>query len=683
LGRAPVPQPAAGVDGVVDEFGETPREDGAEARRSATPLGDRILIGLAAMVLLAGALIAGGNLLKALIGDESATASSSPVPSGSPAAATTLPTPTHRPPREVTVVLGTPRPEPSQPPERVPAWLEVLTDAPLMSSPVDGREIGVVPAGSIVLGAMHPTLPGWVYASESDNPSGYFGWVQTTGPDGAVMAIAYPLNRGTSSGDITTISAASGGYVALGDPTGLASVLYASADGEQWELTSGAQQTSDAWFMADGPSGLLAVSQTGSGSVQGPWEWESSNGRDWSAVGSLYNLGDWPSDLVGSDRGYLLELVDVSGWASVRGRLWFSPDGLTWQESLIGFGESQLPLVHLLAVDGGFVAWQDDETTEEFVNGVAFSSNGRTWTAIEIDVALSDRPVQLASAGPTLLGLAMTDGGAVHAWRADLADGASMHLERDPSEEATFPRLESLEMISDGGRAYALGFDVADGAAHLWESDGSTWIPVALPDAGRIGPSPRLGAVGPNGLVLIGSRPTTAGSNPVIWHLRSSGSWVPEPDPIIPLVPDPDPGPEECGPLPTSALEFAVLPQLWGPACFGDEPMTFTAWSMPCGWFCVDEAGAVGDPAWLMGPYGDLWLSPLAEAQGGEAILAPGVIGPSEGGWVRVTGHYADPASDSCSWRAGLQDPAYTADLAPLWCRTRFVITAIEAVDGP
>jgi hypothetical protein len=640
------------------------------------------------MVLLAGALIAGGNLLKVLIGDESATTSSSPLASPSAASAMAVPTPTQRPPREVTVVRGTPRPEPSPEPDRVPAWLEVLTDATLMSAPVDGREMDVVPAGSIVLGAMDPAHPGWVYASESDNPTGYFGWIETTNPDGVVVAIAYPLDRQTTSGDIRTIWATSGGYVAVVNAPvetdeGWTTILYTSADGERWEIMSGAQQTSDAWFVADGPSGLLAVSQTGSGAVQGPWEWESWNGRDWSAVGSLYNLGaDRPSDLVGSDRGYLLELAEHA-WVSSRGRLWFSPDGVTWQESPIAFGESQLPLVHLLAVDGGYVAWQDEESTEEFVNGVAFSSNGRTWRTIEIDVAPSDGPVQLASAGSTLLGLAMTDEGTVHAWRAGLAGGASMHLVRDPAREAAFARLGRIEMVSDGDRAYALGFDATDGAAHLWESDGSAWIPVALPDVGRIGPSPRLGAIGPNGLVLIGSRPTAAGSNPVIWHLRSTGSWVPEPDPIIPLVPDPDPDAEECGPLPTSALEFVVLPQLWGPACFGDGPITFTAWSMPCGWFCVDEAGAVGDPAWLMRPFGDVWLSPVAETPGVDAFLAPGVVGPSEGLWVRVTGHYADPVADSCAWRAGLQDPGYTANSAAFWCRQRFVITAIEAVDAP
>jgi hypothetical protein len=52
--------------------------------------------------------------------------------------------------------------------------------------------------------------------------------------------------------------------------------------------------------------------------------------------------------------------------------------------------------------------------------------------------------------------------------------------------------------------------------------------------------------------------------------------------------------------------------------------------------------------------------------------------------WVRVTGHFADPASDTCAWGPEYGDPFYnTPETAVTWCRQRFVITAIASVESP
>jgi hypothetical protein len=680
------------------DFEEIELSNPADERRSTGTLGDRLIVGLAALVLLAGIMIAGGNLLKEVSGDEEiAAASSTPLPSGATTAAepsrTPRPTSSPRPPRQVTVAERSPDPPPDYGQDQTMAWLEVLADVPLMNVPSQGSPpLTTIPAGSVLLVSVDVGRPGWAQTAEPVD-GGRSGFIATRDADGTVVAIVHPADVQPRGGDIQHVWAIAGGYVAMGAMPAVAGNswrprLFVSPDGEHWQLANTTEiDQMDVWSltMADGPSGLLAI---GPGSLgNGLWLAESGDGSTWSRVGALDGTGSgWPLGMVGSDLGYLI-FGGEEGFRRSTVQLWYSPDGISWIESRADLQSTDSGQVQLLAVENGFIAWVSPYGPEDSVVSVAYSANGRSWTTVGADAAALRGQLQLGSTAATLLGVTTKGDGTVRAWRADLTDRTSMHLIPDEAAEAAFGSLRGVQLVSDGTEAFLLGYDASGVRAQLWESDGGSWRQVRMPAADHIGPRPRLGAVGPDGLVVIGTRPTAAGDNPVFWHLRRSGTWTVEREPIIPLLPDPTPS--QCGSLPTTALDFVLVPQVWAPYCFGDQPITITAWSPTCDW-CnpgPDSGDTAGTPAWLMRWSGDVELRPAkGEAWfGNNGILAPG-LSPADWGdqWVRVTGHFADPASDTCAWGSDFADPIYqTSGTAVIWCRQRFVITAIETADGP
>jgi hypothetical protein len=121
--------------------------------------------------------------------------------------------------------------------------------------------------------------------------------------------------------------------------------------------------------------------------------------------------------------------------------------------------------------------------------------------------------------------------------------------------------------------------------------------------------------------------------------------------------------------------------------CFGDRELSFTAYwpELPPG----DRGGACPDSGtdveWLLCPF----FGPIVTASetdgafdGLRVSINPQseVVMPERGVWLRITGHFDDPAAERCGEAAALDiDPIGAVFL----CRLEFVATAISPTTAP
>jgi hypothetical protein len=704
----------------MDEIEEIPTGDTEQQVVRSAP-GDWLMVGLASLVLGGGLLIAAINLLGLSGPDATATASSQAVASNAPlesetAQASIPPRPLHE--RTVDPDAGGPVWPPGVPEEFTDpvSWLEAVGEVPLYSSPSGaGREVAKLPPGTVLLVQPDTEAEGWWRTVNAVTVGGY---IDARSAASRASFNLYAILQEQWSGAIDRVVSTPDRLLAWvqlpSGPgvTGAASGVYSSTDGEHWDLV---EDLPPDLTVAEGPSGWIGISSYGWG---GQFLWSSDDGSRWDYAGLLNAIGVQPGTLVGSELGYALvnSLSDIR-YAPV---VWYSPDGLTWQESVDPFGRSEGDgrdaLTRLLATDEALIAWTtpgscpqelwspgapclDPEAPNQPL--VAISHDGHQWDRIPMEDPHITGGLQVVAVGDRLIAVATTPGIQSRAWSLDLSADGPLVFARDPQLEAGIADLGSMEIASNGDQIFALG-DAAhmdgDSSLRVLVGDGRSWSELAIDDPGQFGPTPRLGAAGPQGLVLIGSRPTTAGDNPILWHLRADGSWVAEPEPIVSLVADPPP--EACQEPPTSALQFVLLPPSWGPQCFGDQPITFTAWVGAGSRYCLcayDDPQVPGTPAWLMAADAPIRLSPAA---GGSDYAAGAYYdapldwteeSPSEpppyaewfGHWVRVTGHFADAASATCTSYAA--DFTAQGEVSPVdFCRQHFVVTEATVLDdGP
>jgi hypothetical protein len=119
-------------------------------------------------------------------------------------------------------------------------------------------------------------------------------------------------------------------------------------------------------------------------------------------------------------------------------------------------------------------------------------------------------------------------------------------------------------------------------------------------------------------------------------------------------------------------------------ACFGDRPLTVEG-TYGCGG-CGGTTGGDFAPQWLAFPGIGFMLRVDWQDTSGVVQLrvAPdlGITYPADGSIVRVTGHFNDPASATCTMtrfngdQGGPVDPAS----AHLYCREQFVLDAFEII---
>jgi len=657
--------------------------------RPSTAVGDRLMIGLAALALLGGLLIAAGNVLGGLFDDavavESPTTSSAATPDRE---ATPRPTRTERPLREITLVPGEP---PEQPDSNFTPtyWVEVTRQIVVRSAASDQAAMqGVLDDGDVVLASQRSSEDAeWLAI---DGPEG--GWIRIAGKNGEPRARIAPAAQGHLSGNVFGIAAGPNGFVAHGwgpgtafaQPTGVA--LY-SPNGEEWtEAEMPVQPGYGGWAAAWGPSGWLAAATLDEVDAPAPWIWESSDGAYWTAVGQMAEAGQgYVAGLVANEAGYLLALGSRGSGEAV---LWYSPDGITWQESdetglaradrgLFGGGGTEL-----LATPHGFLAWTRSEGLSDTAE-IAFSRTGRSWET----TALSDDPVGLfgvAVVHDAVVATGLAEDGRMRAWNGRIVDG-SLALSAAPQQESAFEGAVVTRLVADRDRAYALGYERDGGASRAWTSAGGIWHALALPENG-FGGVPRVAAGGAQGVVVAGLRVGMLASSPVFWHLGPDASWRSEATPILPAIADPDPA--DCPPPPATAFDFMVLEAGVAVACFGDASMTFSAWSGACDGCWGGEPPRRPGPDWLWSPWPHLLLLP-SEGTVDTGWWRLGALHPDlrwreawSDTWLRVTGHFDDPAAQRCGGgpELGSEGWWHGPEIDVLQCRLTFVVTGVEVL---
>ncbi|HEX2194641.1 MAG TPA: hypothetical protein VHK63_06780, partial [Candidatus Limnocylindria bacterium] len=636
----------------MDDFEDLPLETSSGARPSTT-VGDRLLVALAGVALVGGLMIAAGNLLAGLVDEPVARASSEPAATVRPTA-TPRPTPTARPLRELGLVPGRP---PDQPDDEFLVhrayWLEATRPTPVHVAPRDdAAESSSLRAGQVTLAESRPDTGGereWLYVYDPQP-----GWVRAWSRAGEPLVRLVETATGASHGGVNAMAAGPTGFVLHGfepqSPGWLppAAVVATSPDGERW--SPGEPTSWNGWqgaAMAWGPSGWLAATTTWGSSPPSTWIWESGDGSRWTPLGSLESTGsEYVRALIGADHGYLLVLAsnEPSGES-----LWFSPDGLTWQEGRAPFPDGasvEWGEIRVLPAGSRLVAWTFTEGLAELA--VAVSQTGRSWTPISTE-GTGER-LELAVVGEELLGVSRDANGFVRAWRAVLSDDAP-RLVQDHVLAVAFYGAVITSVVSDGSSALAFGYEREGTIPVVWRYTASAWRKSPGPTEGFGVPVQRA-VIGPLGAVAVGGEIVGRGANPVLWHLGPDGAWAREAARVIPPVAAP--AIETCGKPPESAMDFMALDPLEAITCYGDRPLTLTAWSAACR-ECWTDTELVRQPDWFSERARGLFLMPMQSRSDTQAWWRSAVLHPTlepqvawRDAWVRITGHFDDPSARDC-----------------------------------
>ncbi|MDQ2853622.1 MAG: hypothetical protein M3R32_02045, partial [Chloroflexota bacterium] len=316
----------------------------------------------------------------------------------------------------------------------------------------------------------------------------------------------------------------------------------------------------------------------------------------------------------------------------------------------------------------------------------AFSADGRHW--LVVDGGPAGQNVQIVQVGPRFI--AMAGDAASGALRSFTGTSSGQTLVWDDPAGSLWPQqpagLGLAALVSDGERAFMFAWNRATDAVLAWDSpDGADWQQVALP-RNAFGGIPHVAAAGPTGIVVLGYRQTARGENPIFWHRTRSGSWAPEPSPLVNLVPDPSR--DNCPAAPRTGLDFAILDRALAVACFGSQPITFQTWSVICDG-CTGHSDGTYEPSWLAAPGANqLFVSPI---DGGSSmpVVLPALGDIPDPSWtpklIELTGHFDDPAAPTCRFTPTPdQDAWYPGQRGFVdICRQQFVATAVKVVGSP
>ena len=648
------------------------------AEQPPSGFGDRFLVGLALVVLVGGGLIAVANALP----DADETAQASP----SEPARSVRPIPTPQPPRVATVESPDIEFAPDVPQRYAfDGWIRASVDLVIRTYPqLDAPEIGVLKADDVA------------YASQQDQPADEPGWLNLQETAGWVATIAggeplahryeWPQVRG--SGWIQSVSAGPNGFVAMVAPPSNPYVYdyprpAISTDGASWHATGSAPF--GRWYApppAWGPAGWLVAARA-SDAIENQVRvliWSSPDGLRWTRLGMIGEVDrDYVVQVIGSDHGYLMETQSDQG----RSTFWSSVDGHTWRESTDPIINGPIYTQRQFwGVAGGFYLSDVPSGGVTDPSLAAYSADGLTWSKM---------------AGPNGVNLRLTgfEGGivafdigqttqATRVWSAAITNGQLVWQHHSELDQA-FADAVVTQVVSDGNRAFAFGWDRSTEDPLVWTRTGMQWLRSALP--GSFGGLPVLAAGSDGRVVVVGNRHSLRGDNPIVWHRTAGGGWLPEPDPMLELVPDPPA--DDCPALPTDYLEFMVIDSAAVISCYGPAPITFRAYSASC-YQCGGEQEGNPQPAWLINSsMNALYLAPDENSGGwsSTAVLAPDLTLDTAwtNAWIDVTGHFDDPAAATChieptidmiQWWSGQQS---TIDQ----CRQTFVVTGVTVATGP
>ena len=548
---------------------------------------------------------------------------------------------------------------------------------------LSGTEVALLHSGQVVWineGPAPADGSDW-YQVQIDAERG--GWVSAGPVDGPYLDLRtqLPVNVPAS---ILGLSAGPDGFLAWGVAAHRSDespqpVVVTSEDGICWH--GGGVPTEMVGPMVSagwGPAGWIAVTSDEFRTEAGAF-WRSDDGMSWTRLPAFDAPVIVPQALVGSTAGYALTVVDNRTGTS-RPNLYFSPDGLAWNE--VG-SEPELGSAGVIAIEPGFLRWR----TGDSGTLIRLSADGQTWQ--DAGGALPgpyNKDPLFASAGGWLVAVTTEysrtaeSGTTVQSiWRAVLG-GPELVWERQTDAEALVADNSIDSLISGGSTILAVGYEPANAALRMWSTmDGSSWTEVPA-DGVFGGVVSRLVAGTDAGFAAVGGTFTAAGTNPIFWHATNFQSWESEAQQVMGSVESPVAG--ACPGLPTTMVDWLVIPGSLGAACFGDSPITFRGW-LTVGGGCGGFTPGTWEPAWLASPFATfhIILTPFEAVRGGcgSAARHPELTElPEPQQWVTITGHYNDPAAETCSWTP---DPLYKFAVVreglELACRQRFVASEV------
>lgn len=537
-------------------------------------------------------------------------------------------------------------------------------------------------------------------ATESASPS------PSLSPDASPSAsesVAPSPSQGAAQLDrpgwIVDVVAGEPGFIAWGYDAVLGAnrpatpVFLVSGDGREWKRFDPPQGLFlESAHIAWGPNGWLAIAADPTDSELATSR-RSADGQTWTPmVGWPLDEGR-PSQLVGTASGYLLTVIDSTP-SGLSHKSYFSPDGEAWTAVYLRGNRAN----NIAAVGAGFMYWGEDRFNRMWVG---ISPDGATWfdaTAGGTAPVPTGSNVMLAATQGRLVATATDDRGATRIWLADLPDAisqatATLSWERNAAAESVMGGAMLNALVSDGTRVVALGWTAGEPRqAGAWVSlDGESWTAAVSDSFGGVLPFDTwdgpVAVGGSRGFLTLGADVTLAGLNPVLWWSEDGVAWQGSVPAGIRRVERPLAG--ACPALPTTFLAFKAIPPEIAVVCFGDAPITFTAWRTEPGG-CGGFFPGTFVPEWLSGPWATsgLVLTPVVEEFGGcgDAVAHPSTLPlPTPQQWVRITGHYDDPEALTCSYQP---DPAfgwYGIGRLELVrdCRLKFVATEITEVAGP
>ena len=657
------------VEGDRDDFSI----DTTEGQRPGGSFGDRLLIAVAGLALLGGALVAIGNVLPRAPEAVRASANPDAIASATPSERAT-PRPTRKPATATLIHLPelTASPTSLQP---FYGWIRTRGEVALYSHPESSEPFELLPAGFIGHAAAGPFYDeqapdGWLMI-EDPSPQ---GWIDASDE---TLVERFPESSWPGSADLQGIAAGADGFVAWGNDASGAVALYASSDGAAWAPANLPHLTGGYIVgVAHGPVGWIAVIWV-SLEGQGPWQstqvvFQSDDGLAWTPWGALQDTSLNIGQLVGSEAAYVAIGGNISGQTGV----WSSTDGVAWHEQ---------PAAVLGSNMGGWGrAWPlaDGVLVSSGVGGDAFfSRDGTTW------LPATDGP-----GGDRMLVIEQWDGllavdedprGAPRTWRGVIGREALTWQRQERWDEALAgTRLTAL--VHEGDQVLGVGWEVNSAEPIAWRMTVSGWRPAAPPPS-EMGGVPFFVASDASSAVVVGYRPTLEGVNPVIWRLKDQ-RWTPEAEPVVQIAPDA--AERGCPPLPTDALNLLTVDAPAAVRCHGAAETTVRAFVADCPDCFGGVPEDVYEPRWLADYSApSLLISPLENGQWGGSSLA---IHPSltyDADWigqeVELTGHFDDPASADCRWLPAAHSapwrivPAETVNA----CRLRFVVTAVTPLD--
>jgi hypothetical protein len=642
--------------------------------------GERILVGLALIALLGGLAIVAGKVLP----NPDNVAQASTAPSGIP---TQRPAPTPPPARVLTVIEPDSTPMPVDQPTTFNGWVRAKADLVIRTTPaLDGAEVGLFARGEAAEADQQDQPadePGWLFLQNRP----VAGWIASI-EGGRSLVDRYSWARYPTSGYVMSVAAGPEGFVALGSPPGDNYVYrpmtpLSSSDGATWQAADPAEFAgTDPVGVAYGPAGWLAVANISLQDHSEIWLWNSPNGVQWSRLGAIETMSNtYAMQIVASDGRYLL-LASGSGRSSDTS-MWVSTDSLTWTEVLDPLATSHLDWRRLIGVPDGFYTWNGYVGDGGGAPQAAFSADGERWAAIP-----SGGPgapgLQLASMQGRILAIdAEPETLNTRVWFASIV-GDGLIWSRETDAESAFNGALVTQLVSADGRANAFGWDRSTAEPLVWSFDGRRWLRAPLPET--YGGFPQAAAAGPRGVVVLGHRPNSRGDNPVFWHRTPIGTWLPEEQPVVALVPDP--AADSCEPAPDDVLAIAFLDRAAAVICLGDAPISFRAWSVECDQ-CYGYGPGIARPGWLLTPTtNQLFLTAVESSTDWitQVVVSPTLTMDSAwtGTWLDVTGHLNDPEAATCHYEPGVDDllywggPQITIDQ----CRQTFVVTDVRVVPG-